>query len=778
MAVSAQAELIWTGTSGDYELASNWDLNRSPTSLDDVRISNGGTAVVSEGSHAANRIYLANDAGSCGSILLTGGLLTSGNIQVGSKGTALLDVGSSAAVHSSGTVYTGVFGMEQNSNYTNTAGVVNLAGTMTASTVVIASNSGDGSFNLNGGNLAVSGNFDMNNTANYTNSFSTLTVNGSTGSFSVNNLYSDDAAVTLNFIADAGGVVPLEVAGTIHIGGATLNVDLSAYAGELSNFVLMDGTSLNGTFAAVNISGAGDIGVVPVYDTENGDVVLTSDSADRSGLVFSIIGVPGVDSHLQMPGVFSDHMILQRDTAVPVWGTAEPGTEVAVAFAGQMSVAVADAAGEWIVHLDALEASAVSRDLVVTAPGSRIQFSDVLIGEVWLCSGQSNMYRPIGGIPDLANSAVDGFEDVLALPENPMLRLFCDEGHPLWNDGRWQRARSETLNVFSGVGYFFGQKILEELDVPVGLMLVSRVGTLIQSWTPEEYALQAPVTEEYRALYEENRDEIIAYNRAPVPKPELSDELMVARTFGNVGGLYNNWMAAQVPFAIRGVIWYQGESNATWEPTARYYNDMLLALSTGLRGVWGRPEMPFYFVQLPNWDGATSGYWPWIRQSMLNACFGINHSGMVVTVDVGEADNLHPPKKKPVGERLALWALSNTYGRPCVYSGPLPSAAVDDTGGVRVEFDTFGSALEVPGGIWTDIEVAGDESVFYPATAVIDGSGARITCSQVANPVAVRYGWKPHFIPTLFNTDGLPASPFCYVRDAGSWRLCTGDDRF
>ncbi len=788
-ALGGHAEILnWNALSGDYGAATNWNPVQVPTAVDDIYFQ-VGTATVSNGTRVANRLYLgqaasssgrlvikyaegnlilsgaayiANGVDSSGTVTLLGPCsLTTGNLQMGVKGTADMYVGLPAVLNCA-TFYLGVNGPEANPGF-NANGTLDLFGTMNASKVLVAGNGGIGHFNLIGGTLHTSGDFDMDNNPQYVQRSATLTVERSSGSFSSRNFYGADESVVLEFIADVDGFTTLNVINSINISGATLNIDLSAYEGDLG-VVLINGASLSGTFSTVNITGAGNRDAQIFYDTVNGDIVL-------------IDGDP--DPELSLPSVFSDHMILQRETGVPVWGFAYPGTEVTVSFAGQQKTAIAGSDRQWLVQLDAMQASGVSRTLTVSAPGAEsIEFADVLVGEVWLCSGQSNMYRPIGGIPDLANSAVEGYEEVLALPENPNIRLFCDDGHPLWTARQWQRANSETLNLFSAVGYFFGKKISDDLNIPVGLILLSRVGTTIQAWTPEEYALLAPVTAVYRALYEANREEIIAYNQAEAPKPELSYDLQVARTFASVGGLYENWMAEQVPFAIRGVLWYQGESNGTWEPTAHYYDDMLQVLADGLRAVWNRPQMPFYFVQLPIWGGTTSEFWPWIRQSMLNASLCITNSGMAVTVDVGDPSNLHPANKKPVGERLALWALNNTYNLPCVYSGPLPSGAASEAGGVRVQFNTYGSTLSLPSGTWIDIEAAGIDGIFYPATASVGTSNALISCSQVTTPVMVRYGWKSTFTPTLFNTNGLPASPFCFIYEGTGWRLGNGDDAF
>jgi len=504
-----------------------------------------------------------------------------------------------------------------------------------------------------------------------------------------------------------------------------------------------------------------------------------------------------LSTELALAPIFSDHMVLQRDMPVPVWGTADAGTEVIVEFAGQKKSATADSSNHWKILLDPMEVSSKPRTMTVSYNREsgiiNRQLSNVLVGEVWVCSGQSNMYWPLGGNPRYKDSRVDDAAVFLAMPENLKLRLYCDDEHPLWKAQRWQMARPETLKVFSATASFFGKALLDELDVPIGLINLSRGGTLIQAWTPPEYNQKVPISIKYQELYQKVKPQVQARNRAlkkyrealvqfrksgdgtrpkkPAPLPE---EVDLARTFGAVSGLYNRYILPHVPYAIRGVIWYQGESNSQWNELARHYDDMLRALIEGWRHAWGQPEMPFYFVQFPCFE-KNSAHWPWGRQGMLNVCQSMEHVGMAVTLDAGDREDVHSPKKKPVGDRLARWALAKTYGRGGVCSGPLPVSAQSEGAGVRIRFDLFGSALKVQGSSWNDVEVAGTDGVFYAAVAEIGQNDAFVSCSQVVEPVSVRYGWKGWFEPSLFNTDGLPGSPFCLVRD-GQWRLCTGAD--
>ena len=492
-----------------------------------------------------------------------------------------------------------------------------------------------------------------------------------------------------------------------------------------------------------------------------------------------------VQAAVELPNIFSDHSVLQMDCAVPVWGTAKPGEKVSVEFAGQNKETTVDTQGNWMIKLEPMLASAVPRTMTVRSSDSERKLSDVLVGEVWLCSGQSNMYHPIGKLK-FSEGVIGGAAEI-ALPEQAELRLYCIANHKEWKEAGlsgWQRAHSKSLPPFSSTAYFFGKAIQADLKVPVGLINISAGGSPITPWTPKEEALKVPIVSHYHDLFLKNKTEIEKHNAlmnryqevwrkraaggpAINPPPIIPDplpyNLRMAQRVGGSFGLYEGQIAPIVPYALRGAIWYQGEANADNLELSLHYEEMLRTMISSWRDRWRNPKMPFYFVQLPCWENSEyASTWHVNRQSMLNVLRSMPDVGMVVTADIGDVHNLHPANKRPVGERLALWALAKTYGKPLVFSGPLVRDIATEGEKLRVEFDTYGSALKLHGPTWNDLEVAGADGLFYPATAIVSANTATVGSPSVRQPVSVRYGWKSVFTPTLFNTEGLPASPFLF----------------
>jgi sialate O-acetylesterase len=492
-----------------------------------------------------------------------------------------------------------------------------------------------------------------------------------------------------------------------------------------------------------------------------------------------------VHAAVELPAIFSDHSVLQMECPVPVWGRAKPGERVSVEFAGQKKETSVDAQGNWMIKLEPMLASAEPQTMTVRSPDSERKLCDVLVGEVWLCSGQSNMYHPIGKMS--CSVGVTGGAAEIARPEQAELRLYCNANHKDWKNAGlsgWQRANSTSLPPFSSTAYFFGKAIQTDLKVPVGLINISAGGSPISPWTPKEAALKVPIVHHYHELFEENKVEIEKHNAlmnryqevwrqraagGPTTNPPptlpgpLPYNLFMAQRLGGPFGLFEGLIAPIVPYALRGVIWYQGEANADNLELSLHYDEMLRTLITSWRDRWGQPKLPFYFVQLPCWENSQyASTWHVNRQGMLNVLRSMADVGMVVTADVGDVHNLHPANKRPVGERLALWALAKTYGKPVVCSGPLVREIAAEGDKLRVEFDTYGSALKLHGPTWNDLEVAGEDGLYYPATATVSANMAIVASPSVRQPVSVRYGWKSVFTPTLFNTEGLPASPFVF----------------
>lgn len=246
-------------------------------------------------------------------------------------------------------------------------------------------------------------------------------------------------------------------------------------------------------------------------------------------------------------------------------------------------------------------------------------------------------------------------------------------------------------------------------------------------------------------------------------------DLMAARSFYGAGA-YERFITPIIPYTLRGVIWYQGESNSEYLEVAQHYTEMFKALVDGWRDAWATPDLPFYFVQLPCWDRGEC--WPWTRQAMLVAWQSVPQCAMVVAVDVGDTSNLHPPQKRPIGERLAAAALARTYGRSIPWAGPAISKISTDGRRVIMTFDPTAGTPRAKDNSWRDVELAGADGVFHSASVVVSGDRATAQSELVDAPHSIRYGWRPVFTPTLFNEDGLPASSFYYVCNSrGQWSL-------
>lgn len=432
---------------------------------------------------------------------------------------------------------------------------------------------------------------------------------------------------------------------------------------------------------------------------------------------------------VKMPEVFTNNMVLQRELPVPVWGTAAPGEKVSVAFAGQILSTVAGDDGKWMVKLVPMETSNTNR--VMTIQGSNtIRLSNVLVGEVWFCSGQSNM---AGKFTKAKGRALppEAFEKDLTRFR------FCP-----WNGG-WRALDANTQNFISMVAYYFGIELYNELDIPIGLVIRSTSGTPIQAWMSKE------VTEAIR-------------KRLDIPE-DWGD----GGENHLPGAQYAKGIDPIAPFAIRGVIWYQGERNAKtgtgWE-----YRYLLPHMIESWRELWATRSdtplrnFPFYSVQVP--VQAAEGEWPWLRDAFRRSVKAVENSGIAVFYDYGPA--LHPPNKEPCGKRLALWALAKDYGRnDLVHCGPLLDEVKIKGEKAILTFTHVGGGLKSASG-GTELrffEIAGKDGKYVAADAWIDGETVVVQSKQIAKPVYVRYLFrKPEPDPevSLLNAEGLPASPF------------------
>ncbi len=469
--------------------------------------------------------------------------------------------------------------------------------------------------------------------------------------------------------------------------------------------------------------------------------------------VLALTAAPVV-ADVKTPSLFGDNMVLQRGQAVPVWGTAEKGEKVTVAFAGQEKSATAGDNGKWQVALDALEASAEPSDLTVSG-NNKLTFKNVVVGEVWICSGQSNMGFVVNGVlqADEEKKAAD----------YPMIRHITvprvPSDKPLDDfNGSWAVCSEQTVGGFTAVGYFFGRELHRDLNVPVGLINSSWGGTRIEPWTP-------PVGFQSVAELKEISDNLDNFPTKN-DKGQINHQTPLA--------LYNGMIHPLIPYAFKGAIWYQGESNGGEGIT--YYHKKH-ALVEGWRKVWDQGDFPFYWVQLANYtaDKKTpeggDGY-ARVRDAERQA-LDIKNTGMAVIIDIGETGNIHPKNKQDVGKRLAQWALAKDYGRDVVASGPLFSKQAVEGKAIRCYFDYVGGGLmvgkkeglaptvEVKDGKLERFAIAGEDRKWFWADATIEGDTVVVSNSEVPKPVAVRYAYSANPLgANLYNKEGLPASPF------------------
>ena len=469
---------------------------------------------------------------------------------------------------------------------------------------------------------------------------------------------------------------------------------------------------------------------------------------------------------VKLPALISDHMVLQRGIPVRIWGTADPGEAVRVAFEGQTAAVTAGSDGKWAAWLKPLVAAG---PLNLTV--NHVTIHDVLVGEVWIGSGQSNM--------EFALQTANDHDEEIAHADYPMIRLFVVKRvvaeQPLDDvEGSWQVCSPQSAARFSAVEYFFGRHLLQTLHLPMGLIESNWGGTPAQSWTSK------PALDAEPALSFITDDWIRTLERYPAAKAKYDAQtadwqqaVTAARATGGPppappappqgpghqntpAGLFNGMIAPLTPYAIRGVIWYQGESNAS-EMHAYKYRRLFRTMIEDWRARWGEGDFPFLFVQLANFR--SNGWWPVLRESQTET-LNLRNTGMAVTIDIGESRDIHPRNKQDVGKRLALAALHIAYDRPGEWSGPMFRQATPEGGAMRVWFTHADGLQARGGGPVAGFTLAGADGNFTTAEAKIEGDTIVVSSPRVANPVAVRYAWADDPVCNLINLAGLPASPF------------------
>ena len=483
-------------------------------------------------------------------------------------------------------------------------------------------------------------------------------------------------------------------------------------------------------------------------------------------------------ANVTLPDVISSSMVLQRDRSIPIWGKADPGESITVRFGNQTKTATADGEGKWIVHLNAMRASATPLAMIVEGK-NRIELSDILVGEVWLVAGQSNMQR-------LLSETANG-EQAIANANHPLIRLFNVSRQVGFKHAPpplavWRACSFESVKEFSAAGYYFGVELEKELNVPIGLINSSYGGSQAEAWTPVEYLLASPdlkptvdrtriwdaerprVKAEYdEALkkWREQADKAKDSGARPQPSPAVPDAL---REYRIAASIYDGMIAPLIPFALRGAFWYQGESN---EARAQQYEILLPTMIKAWRERWREGDFPFGIVQLPNYrdpkPDPVDEAWSFIREAQRRTALTVRNTGLIVTIDIGEAHDIHPKNKLDVGKRMARWALAEIYGRKITSTGPMLRSSKIDGAKIVLTFDEVGSGLRIRDGDRLDeFAIAGADRKWVWAEAKITGKDrVEVWTTAIAQPLAVRYAFNNNpKHPNLTNETGLPASPF------------------
>ena len=484
---------------------------------------------------------------------------------------------------------------------------------------------------------------------------------------------------------------------------------------------------------------------------------------------------------------FGDHMVFQRDMKVPVWGMADAVEKVTVTFSNQKIITIADASGNWKIELAKLSAGG---PYIMTITGKNtITINDIYIGEVWVCSGQSNMDMTVAR-EDRYWAGVFNEKEEVAAADYPTIRFFDVDFTPnehFQNDvnGKWEIVSAQTVGHLSAAAYFFARDLQNKLKVPVGLITTAYGASTAEAWIRKEallanqkfiylvdtfqskldrYYTDTAAQIKYKAAYEKWKTD------AAKAKAEGKDELRSPRNPDPAGDqhnpyvLWNGMVSPLVPYAIRGALWYQGESNG---PTAKIYKDLMETLINDWRKQWGQGNFPFIYVQLANHQNLVTepvkeDAMVTVRDAQLQN-LSIPNTAMVVAIDNADPNdpgNIHPKNKQEIGRRLAQSALGLVYSEKIIYSGPIYSKMTSEGNKVRIHFINTGGGLMAKGETLTGFAVAGSDKKFVWAHAVIDGNTVVVSSPEVPSPTVVRYGWSKNPPVNLYNKERLPASPF------------------
>ena len=496
--------------------------------------------------------------------------------------------------------------------------------------------------------------------------------------------------------------------------------------------------------------------------------------------IISLLASGAARADVKLPNAISDHMVLQQGIGCKIWGSADPGEKVTVKLVSAQAQATADAKGKWLVTLPAMPASAEAKTMTVAGnPGTPVlTINDILVGEVWVCSGQSNM--------EFGTSGALSARDEIAKADLPAIRLLnisagkvVTEAPAEDTKATWAVCSPQTVERFSAVGFFFGRELNQKLNVPVGLINASWGGSPVEQWIPMSAYMSDPALGEFPPRIESDRAALPA-RRAEYPKqleawtattqkmittrPSLTTQprQLPGKPYPpqppetRLGGMYNGNIAPIINYGIKGVIWYQGESNAT-NPMG--YRRSFPAMIRAWRQAWGQGDIPFLWVQLANYI-STNGDWPALREAQ-TLTLSLPNTAMALAIDVGDARNIHPKDKQTVAHRLALGAQAIAYGKKnLAYASPMFDSMKIEGDQIRLSFKNTAGGLLAKGDKLKGFAVAGPDGKYAGADATIDGDTVLVRSGSIAQPAMVRYGWADNPDCNLYNQDGLPAVPF------------------
>ncbi len=510
---------------------------------------------------------------------------------------------------------------------------------------------------------------------------------------------------------------------------------------------------------------------------------------NRGLFIISFFCVSQTYAQVKLPTVFSNDMVLQSGKPVKIWGTASAGEAVAVSFGKQKKQTRASESGNWQVTLNALTASAEPADLLIAA-SNNITLKNVLVGEVWICSGQSNMDFTVAKEDRYWCGVFNEAEEVAAA-NYPLIRVFDTDFTPSatpQNDvtGKWETVSPQTIGHLSAVAYFFARDIQKKIKVPIGLITTSFGASTAEAWVREEAlvkeAVCKPLVDSFKKKLERYLTDTAALTKYKIAQEKWKLSVDSAKAAGknpprgprnpdpvrdqhNASVLWNGMVKGLVPYTIRGALWYQGESNS---PTAKIYRQIMETLITDWRQQWGQGDFPFLYVQLANigktYDSlpAKGGSEAIKREAQLQN-LTIPNTAMAVAIDnadPNDMNNVHPKNKQEIGRRLALAGLALAYNEKVVYSGPIYDKMEISGNNIKLYFKHSGSGLVAKDADLKGFAIAGADKKFVWGTAKIEGNTVTVSSPDIAAPVAVRYGWGNNPVTSLYNKENLPASPF------------------